>query len=130
MKLSLSIGILGQVWCLIVSIPDLCLLSYYVKMGFCPREFGFIASASNEGSVESAHNARAFAAQLLKVWMYMKTQSKIQISSPAEYVSMCLLETCAQIIVRQVPNLVNLSKRKDGIMLNYVYIINNIILNP
>ena len=27
--LSLSIGILGQVWCLIVSIPDLCPLSYF-----------------------------------------------------------------------------------------------------
>ena len=26
------IGILGQVWCLIVSIPDLCLLSYFYKM--------------------------------------------------------------------------------------------------
>ena len=28
--LSLFIGILGQVWCLIVSIPDLCPLSYFV----------------------------------------------------------------------------------------------------
>ena len=25
-----DVGILGQVWCLIVSIPDLCLLSYFV----------------------------------------------------------------------------------------------------
>ena len=25
-------GIRGQVWCLIVSIPDLCLLSYFVKV--------------------------------------------------------------------------------------------------
>ena len=24
-------GVLGQVWCLIVSIPDLCLLSYYLS---------------------------------------------------------------------------------------------------
>ena len=26
------IGILGQVWCLIVSIPDLCTLTYFTKM--------------------------------------------------------------------------------------------------
>ena len=29
-SLSLSIGILGQVWYLIVSIPDLCNLTYFV----------------------------------------------------------------------------------------------------
>ena len=34
-KLSLSIGILGQVWCLIVLIPDLCLFSYF----HCDTEF-------------------------------------------------------------------------------------------
>ena len=27
--LPFPIGILGQVWCLIVSIPDICLLSYF-----------------------------------------------------------------------------------------------------
>ena len=32
-KLSFPIGILGQVWCLLVSIPDLCPLSY---LGFWP----------------------------------------------------------------------------------------------
>ena len=32
MNLSLSIGIQGQVWYLIVSIPDLCTLTYF----FCP----------------------------------------------------------------------------------------------
>ena len=31
---TLSCGILCQVWCLIVSIPELCLLSYYVKIAF------------------------------------------------------------------------------------------------
>ena len=30
-SLSLSIGILGQVWYLIVSIPDLCNLTYFVE---------------------------------------------------------------------------------------------------
>ena len=29
-SLSLPFGILGQVWCLIVSIPDLCTLTYFV----------------------------------------------------------------------------------------------------
>ena len=29
------IGILGQVWCLIVSIPDLCPLSYFVNVYMC-----------------------------------------------------------------------------------------------
>ena len=28
-------GVLGQVWCLIVSIPDLCLLSYSIFMCVC-----------------------------------------------------------------------------------------------
>ena len=31
MSLSLSIGILGQVWYLIVSIPDLCTLTYFLR---------------------------------------------------------------------------------------------------
>ena len=29
-------GILGQVWYLIVSIPDLCHFSYFVPVSFCP----------------------------------------------------------------------------------------------
>ena len=33
MTLSLPIGVLGQVWCLIVSIPDLCHLSYFTDVG-------------------------------------------------------------------------------------------------
>ena len=34
---SFPFGILGQVWCLIVSIPDHCCLSYFVKtmLGYC-----------------------------------------------------------------------------------------------
>ena len=35
MTLSLTIGILGQVWCLIVSIHDLNPLSYFHKMNIC-----------------------------------------------------------------------------------------------
>ena len=31
-KLRFPIGILGQAWCLIVSIPDLCPLSYFVSV--------------------------------------------------------------------------------------------------
>ena len=31
MTLSFPIGILGQVWCLSVSIPDLCTLSYFAQ---------------------------------------------------------------------------------------------------
>ena len=31
MKLSISIGNLGQVWCLNVLVPDLCPLSYFVE---------------------------------------------------------------------------------------------------
>ena len=31
-------GVLGQVWYLIVSIPDLCLLSYFVQNDFPPKK--------------------------------------------------------------------------------------------
>ena len=27
-------GVLGRVWCLIVSVPDLCLLTYFVNLKF------------------------------------------------------------------------------------------------
>ena len=33
--LSRAQSILGQVWCFIVSIPDLCLLNYYYDEHFC-----------------------------------------------------------------------------------------------
>ena len=34
-------GVLGQVWCLIVSIPDLCLLHYLVREGQTDDYFSF-----------------------------------------------------------------------------------------
>ena len=34
------IGILGQGWYLIVSIPDLCTLTYFVHKGHCHAEEG------------------------------------------------------------------------------------------
>ena len=33
---TLPCGVLGQVWYLIVSIPDLCLLTYFVALGYFP----------------------------------------------------------------------------------------------
>ena len=36
-SLSLSIGILGQVWYLIVSIPDLCTITYFYLDELCER---------------------------------------------------------------------------------------------
>ena len=37
MSLSLSIGILGQVWCLIVSIPYFCPVSHLIAVGTISR---------------------------------------------------------------------------------------------
>ena len=48
MSLSLSIGILGQVWYLIVLIPDLCTLTYFdLKSIFLKISFRNIIRASN-----------------------------------------------------------------------------------
>ena len=41
---SFPCGILGQVWCLIVSIPDLCHLSYFVKVDLDPLWQNFLDS--------------------------------------------------------------------------------------
>ena len=40
-SLSLSIGILGQVWYLIVSIRDLCTLTYYEKEAYMYLSFNY-----------------------------------------------------------------------------------------
>ena len=41
------IGILGQVWCLIVSIPDLCPLSYFVITKILDNNFLILKSANS-----------------------------------------------------------------------------------
>ena len=48
MSLLLPIGILGQVWYLIVSIPDLCTLTY-----FGPVEQSVVSSIADTGIVSS-----------------------------------------------------------------------------
>ena len=47
-------GILGQVWCLVVSIPDLCLISYFSRI--CNRTLqSEMPQPSPRNSVESDH---------------------------------------------------------------------------
>ena len=53
-SLSLSIGILGQLWYLIVSIPDLCNLTYYRT---CDFSMGGLYPLTPSGSAHDlAHN--------------------------------------------------------------------------
>ena len=60
------IGILGQVWYLIVSIPDLCTLTYFKNV-----HLYFFFKNHNFGQPTQTNQS------LHKVWMYMKAKTKI-----------------------------------------------------